>query len=394
MVLALAAPAAASPLDILGLGSRHAGQANAGIASVDDASALYYNPAGLANHPACARWAAPEGDSDETAEKPRRPKDNDESQDDKPRDDDDDRHKARDKSPDPVCEVRDRGDLLFGVAGGYSHLLIGGVRAPFADAGGAQLAARARIADRLAFAFAFHGPSQGGEHAVVRDPAYPFYPYYRDRLSRPVLLVGAAANFGEASLGASADLGAGTAHPKAILGGTYRLSSALRLGVAYHQRFAIIDEATGARVHYTPHTGLAGVTFTSDAVRASLDLGFAHWSAYEGPFATGTTVRVPYTSSEIVRFGIESNTETGIAFRFGYALETAAIPEEQPDANLLDGLKQLVAGGASYGTGRLRVDAHIGIQIVATRSMVMPDSTKLKSGGEVFTGGLTLALGY
>ena len=359
---ALAGPAVASPLDIVGLGSRRAGQVNAGLAAVDDATALYYNPAGLVGQPACRREEDPPPDSDE--------------------------------SPEPVCAERDRGDLVLGVALGYSHLGISGTRAPFNDAGGAQLAGRARIGDRLALAFAFHGPSQGGQHAVVRDPAAPLYPYYRDRLSRPVLLVGTAVDLTNKALGAAVDLGGGTAHPKAIIGGTVRLSPALQIGALWRQRFAIVDETTGARVHYTPHTFLAGIAYTNDAIRASVDAGFAHWSAYEGPFATASSVRVRYRSTGQFRFGIESNKDQGIAFRFGYGLESAAIPEAQPDSNLLDGFKQSVAGGASYAHGRLRVDAHVAVQILSTRSKPQADDTILKSGGEIFTSGLSLAVGY
>ncbi|HUS32704.1 MAG TPA: hypothetical protein VMZ53_29590 [Kofleriaceae bacterium] len=357
------APAEASPLDIVGLGSRRAGEANTGLASVDDASALYYNPAGLVAHAACRLEQEPEGDYDE--------------------------------SPDPICVERDRGDFIIGVTGAYSHLAINKVRAPFNDAGGAQLAARARITERFALAFAFHGPSQGGVHADVRDPEYPLYPYYRDRLSRPVLLVGAATSLSDAArAGAALDLGAGTSHPKAIAGVTLRVSPSLQAGVVWRQRFAIIDDTTGARVHYTPHTVLAGLTFANDAIRASVDAGFAHWSAYKGPFGSDSTVRVPYKSTGQLRLGLESNKDVGVSFRVGYAFESAAVPPTQPTSNLLDGSKQTVAGGMSYGQGNIRVDAYVGLQIVGSRSMTDPDDTTLKSGGEIFTAGLSLAVGY
>jgi len=376
--LAASSTASASPLDIVGLGSHRAGQVNAGLASVDDATAVYYNPGGLVSQPSCRREEAPAGDYDEPAGD---------------RDEPADRHD--DESPDPVCAERDRGDVVVGIALAYSHLAINRVRAPFNDAGGAQLAARVRIVPAFALAFAAHGPSQFGEHAVVHDPLYPLYPSYRDRLSRPVLLVGAAvAPMTNMSLGGAMDLGGGATHPKAIVGAAVRVSPALQLGAVWHQRFAIVDETTGARVHYTPHTFLAGFTFTNDAIRGSLDLGFAHWSAYEGPFATGTSVRVPYNSTGQLRFGIESNNPLGVSFRFGYALELAAIPEAQPDSNLLDGLKQSVSGGASYGRGRFRVDLAAGVQIVGSRTMTEPDDTKLKSGGEIFTTSLSLSVGY
>src|SRR5437899_2796146 len=84
---------------------------DAGIAAVDDASAVYYNPAGLANQPAC--WRRPRlspdllpaelraGDDDKTPTTPRTEREEAERQ----------RVIISDAPP---CFQRDRGDLLVG----------------------------------------------------------------------------------------------------------------------------------------------------------------------------------------------------------------------------------------------------------------------------------------
>ena len=50
-VLVAAAPARANPIEVFGFTSQRAGQANTGVAAADDASALYYDPAGLVASP-------------------------------------------------------------------------------------------------------------------------------------------------------------------------------------------------------------------------------------------------------------------------------------------------------------------------------------------------------
>lgn len=321
MVLAAAAgPAHANPFEIVGLGSRRAALAQSGVASVDDMAALYYDPAGLV--------------------------------------------------------IRNENELAFGLTAVYSHLAINRVRAPLADGGGMQLGMRARLHPRLAAGLAIHSAPRGTQ-LEVRDPAVPFYPQFRDRLSRSVILAGAALDLEPAAVGVAFDLLDGFTHARAILGAMYKLDT-LRLGATYHQRFALVDEL--ARVHYSPHRVDIGISYTEGLI-ASLDLGWANWSPYNGPFALD---RVDYDDTFSVRFGLESGT-TGLIFRGGYAFETS------PVKTLLDGGKHTIAYGVGYKYKQLRADAHTSVQIVATRTL---DEPAVKSGGEIFIAGFTLTAGF
>lgn len=315
-----ASTAQANPLDIVGLGSRRAGVAQSGVASVDDMAAVYYNPAGLV--------------------------------------------------------LRADSEVAVGVAGAYSHLALDGARAPFADGGGVQLGMRAHLAKRFAAGLAVHSAPDGTE-LVVRDPDEKFYPQFRDRLSRSVLLVGVAVDLRPAAIGVSFDLLDGFEHARAILGATYKLGT-VRIGAAYHQRFALEDGT--ARLHYTPHRVDVGITYTEGLV-TSLDVGWAHWSAYRGPFETE---RVDYKDAFTVRFGVESDT-TGTIFRGGYSFESSSVE------TLADGAKHTLTGGVGYAYEKLRVDAHLAVEIVGTRRFGDPE---VKSGGEVFGTGLTLTAGF
>jgi hypothetical protein len=315
-----ASSAHANPLDIVGLGSRRAGVAQSGVASVDDMSALYYDPAGLV--------------------------------------------------------IRDDSEVAVGIMGAYSHLALDRVRAPFADGGGVQIGMRARLHKRFAVGLATHAAPEGTQ-LVVRDPAVPFYPQFRDRLSRSVLLAGAALDVHPAAVGVSFDLIDGFEHARAIVGASYKLGT-IRLGAAYHQRFALVDGT--ARLHYTPHRVDAGITYTEGLV-ASLDIGWAHWSAYRGPFERE---RIDYKDAFTVRFGLESGT-TGTVFRGGYSFESSSVE------TLADGPKHTLAGGVGYTVDQLRVDAHVSAEIVGTRLFGNPE---VKSGGEVFGAGLTLTTGF
>lgn len=316
MVAAAASAAHANPLDIVGLGSRRAGVAQSGVASVDDMSALYYDPAGLV--------------------------------------------------------IREGNDAAVGIMGAYSRLALDGVRAPFADGGGVQLGIRAHVHKRFAVGIAAHGAPEGTQ-LVVRDPAVPFYPQFRDRLSRSALLAGAAIDLRPAAVGVAFDLSDGFEHARAIVGASYQVGS-LRFGATYHQRFALVEGT--ARLHYTPHRVEAGISYTEGLI-ATLDVGWARWSAYRGPFESE---RIDYKDTFTVRFGVESGT-TGTVFRGGYSFESSSVE------TLADGGKHTLAGGAGYAYEQLRVDAHVSVEIVSTRQFGDPE---VKSGGEVFGAGLTL----
>jgi hypothetical protein len=419
-VVVASVPAHANPIEVFGLTSRRAGQASVGIAAADDASALYYDPAGL---------VASRG-----------------------------------------------GELLFGTLGAYSHLSINGDRAPLADPYGFQLALRAPLplggplADRVTVGFALHLLPRKVARIVAPAPDQAFYPYYGDRLSRIVVLPGAAVRLGHgisiggavnvlASLTGSIYAAEGATRAidarvderiptiaRAIAGVHWQLSPTLRVGAVYRQRFEIpfstsaqtvvagepIDLDLRASGQFTPHQLGAGVTWSSAAFAASLDLGYAMWSDYPGPYVDvasrlpligpvpAQTPDVPFTDTVSVRAGLESISDRGFVFRGGYAFESSPVPRDQTGVtNLLDGTKHTVAFGSGYVWKQLRVDAHIGIQLVATRRATKtafdgtgtydpytsvrdenpnasgtqssnPGYPSIKSGGEVFSAGLTV----
>ncbi len=412
-MLGASVPARANPVEVFGLTSRRAGQANTGVAAAVDASALYYDPAGLVGSPG--------------------------------------------------------GELVVGTVGAYSHLSINSTRAKLLDAFGFQLAFRTPL--RLGRAIASHVSVGLGLHLLRRDvariaapaPDRAFYPYYADRLSRMVVLPGAAVRLGHGlSLGAALDLLAGLsggshasegaegldarvdqrapAIARVLAGAQWQLTPSLRLGAVYRQRFEVpVETRTKAVVggevidvdlrtsgHFTPHQLGAGIAWQTDELAATLDLGYALWSGYPGPYARptapvpGRAPEVPFEDTFSARAGLESLTDEGVVFRGGYGFETSAVPKDQRGVtNLLDGAKHTVAFGAGYVWNRLRLDAHVQVQIVTTRRTVKdvydgtgpydpytsvrdedpdlagtqssnPGFPSIKSGGEVLSAGVTL----
>lgn len=420
-ILVATATAHANPIEVFGLTSRRAGQANSGVAAADDASALYYDPAGLV--------------------------------------------------------ARGGGELVLGTLAAYSHLSINASRASLSDPIGFQIGVRAHVplggalADRIAVGLGLHLLPTLAARVIAPAPDAAFYPYYGDRLSRIVVLPGAAARITDAfSVGAALNVLAGfggtiTATDDAmggidarvdeqqstvarlIAGIRYTLSPSFSLGAVYRQRFEIPVQATAhtmvageaidvdvrAAGSFTPHQFFAGVAYTTDALVASLDLGYARWSDYAGPYVTvvsqlpvvgavpGESPLVPFEDTFTVRAGLESAGD-GLVFRGGYGLETAAVPRSQSGVtNLLDGTKHIAAFGMGYVWKRIRVDAHLQLQLVSTRKVSKelydgtgeydpftslrdedanldgtqisnPGYPSMKSGGEVVSGGVTLGV--
>ena len=421
-VLVAAAPAHGNPVEVFGLTSRRAGQASTGVAAADDASALYYDPAGL---------VASRG-----------------------------------------------GELIVGTLGAYSNLQINTVRVGLSDPYGFQLAVRAplplggALADRLAVGVALHLLPRNLARIIAPAPDRAFYPYYGDRLSRIVVLPGAAVRLGHglsiggavnvlASLTGSIYAAEGATRAidarvdervptvaRAIAGVQWQLSPSLRIGAVYRQRFEIpfatsaqtivagepIDLDLRASGQFTPHQVVAGVSWTSEAVAAALDIGWHKWSSYSGPYVRvdsrlplvgpvpGQTPRVPFEDAISVRAGLESVTTEGVVYRGGYGFESSPVPRNQTGVtNLLDGTKHTIGFGGGYVWKRLRVDAHVQITLVSTRTSTKtvfdgtgaydpytslrdedtdlagtqignPGYPTIKSGGEVVSAGLTLAV--
>ncbi len=420
-MLVAAVPARANPIEVFGLTSRRAGQANTGVAAADDASALYYDPAGLV--------------------------------------------------------ASNGGELALGTLGAYSHLAINGDIAKLSDAVGFQLAVRAplplggALENRFSVGLGLHLLPRNVARIVAPAPDRAFYPYYGDRLSRIVILPGAAVRLGGGvSIGAAVNVLAslnGTIYAadgatratdarvdqrvptiaRAIAGVQWQATPSLRLGLVYRQRFEIpfstsaqtivagepIDLDLRASGLFTPHQVAAGVHWASDAFATSLDIGWQQWSGYPGPYVQvdsrlpliggvpAQTPHVPYKDTFSVRAGLESIADEGLIYRGGYAFESSAVPKIQTGVtNLLDGNKNTVALGLGYAwKRRLRIDVHVQATIVSTRTLekqaydgmlpydpytsirdenpmasgtqsTNPGYPSIKSGGEIISGGLTL----
>jgi len=407
--------AGANPFEVLGLTSRHAGTANAGAASVDDSAALYYNPAGLVARPGR--------------------------------------------------------ELMFGSIGAYANLERGD---RFPDPLGVQLAVRTPVplrgalANRIVVGVALHLVPRYIAHVIAPSPDEPYYPYYGDRMSRIVVLPGVAARFGRLSVGASVDVLAalggtlsateGTTRAldsraderiptiaRAILGATWQATGCVRIGAVFRQRFDLaistqvrtlvagepIDLDIVASGLYAPDQLVLGGAWSHGSSVVSLDLRYARWSDYAGPFVRVSSVlplvgdvpalspSVPFEDTYGARAGLETQLGTWIA-RGGYGFETSPVPAVQTGVtNLLDGPRHTIALGAGRRFGRIRVDAHVQLQLVQARELekelfdnlgaydpftslrdedlntngvqiTNPGSPNIGSGGQVLSGGVTL----
>ncbi len=428
-----ASPASASPVELFGFSSRHAATAGAGTAAVDDFAAVYYNPAGL---------AAGEG-----------------------------KH------------------VSFGGLGAISNLAIEGDRVPFSDPVGAVIGLTAPaplggpLANRIRIGVGMFLLPGKIAQISARFPDEPFYPYYQGRHERIVILpgvgvrvtdrlqLGLAINFlaglDGALLAAEGSMRALEARvdekvptiARVIAGVAVQVSPQLRLGATFRQRFEMafatradttvagepIDLDLRASGQFTPHQLAVGAAWRQGDGRVELDLTYARWSTYRGPFVevnselplvgplAGSLPDVPFSDTIAARLGGEYATSEAITLRGGYGFETSPIPTEQTGVtNLMDGPKHTVAAGLGIGWKRLggkraRLDLHVQAQLVGSRALTKtvydagagepydpftslrdevtdqasdpatqgaqisnPGYPGLTSGGQVFSAGLTL----
>ena len=424
---------AASPLDVFGVGSRHAAQAGAGVAAVDDAAAPLVNPAGLA---------------------------------------------------------RAGKRFTVGALGAFANLSINERRTGLTEPVGGLLALTAPaplggpLAGRVHVGLAMFVLPGSLARIVAHFPDEPFYPYYQGRTERMVILpaiaarvrddlaIGVGANF-LAGLGGGLSASEGATRAiearvdeqvpsvaRLIAGVTWSPRADLRLGLAVRQRFEVpfatvartevagepIDLDLAASGQFSPAQATLGLTWSGAGAHASLDVTYARWSTYPGPFVAVKSAlplvgplaaalpSVPWHDTLAVRAGGE--LERGaIVLRGGYGFETSPVPDQQPGVtNLLDGPKHTIGLGLGWrwpgalGGKGVRLDVHAQAQLVGARRLrkellatgedgdpfdglrdeVVDDPNEpatlgaqvsnpgypsITSGGQVFSGGVTLEVG-
>lgn len=433
----LPAVARANPAEVFGFGSRQAGLGGAVAARVDDFSSGYYNPAGLAF--------------------------------------------GRGKR------------VAFGVLGAASNLRVNDDAYPIAEPFGFVFGASAPAplgglaAGLIHVGIGLYLLPDTVIRVIARQPEEPFYPYYDNRTQRLVVLPVIAVRpsdrlaFGiglNALAGLAGQVVAAQGPTRALeprvdeeIGTRVRLNAGVRwratpwweVALVYRQAFGVpfstvtnnevagepIDLAIDAEGLYTPDQVVVGNAWRAGGLDLSLDLTWARWSGYPGPYVTvdselplvgalrGRLPDVPWSDSFGARLGLERAMPLGgrggaWQLRGGYGLETSPVPDEQPGVtNLLDGPKHTIAAGVGVripglARGRtLRIDLHAQAQLVGARTLrktvaaqgespapfdalrdeVTDDATdpttqgvqisnpgypSIRSGGQVFSGGITI----
>jgi long-chain fatty acid transport protein len=440
LIASLAGPrrAAASPPEVFGFGSRQAGLGGAVAARVDDFSSGYYNPAGLAFG---------------TGKR-----------------------------------------VTLGLFGAASNLHVNdrtvGIAEPFGIVFGATAPAPlgGPLAGRVRVGIGLYLLPTTIVRVIARLPDEPFYPWYDNRTQRLVVLpfaafritdrlgVGVAANV---LAGLAGHVVAGEGPTRALearvdeevptratinAGVRFRALPTWDVALVYRQEFGVpfttvadttvagepIDLSIAAKGLFTPDTVVLGNALRTPVADLSLDVHWARWSAYPGPFVvvdsnlplvgplSGVLPAVPWKDTFGAKLGVERvlpGDQVDVALRAGYGFETSPVPASQPGVtNLLDGNKHTVSLGLGLdfhlpgSKKRVRVDVHVQAQLVQSRTMRKtvapagetpapfdalrdevtddqgdpstlgtqisnPGYPSIRSGGEVFSGGLTVEMG-
>jgi hypothetical protein len=246
---------------------------------------------------------------------------------------------------------------------------------------------------------------------------------------------------------------------RVIAGATWLPIEPLRVGVVFRQQFEVpfataaetevagepIDLDLTATGQFSPMTVAVGAAWLPGPATISLDLSYARWSSYPGPFVAvkselplvgplaAELPAVPWQDTIGARLGVEGEISPGFSVRAGYTTETSPVPAQQPGVtNLLDAPKHIVAAGLGVRSRRasgkvVRLDVHVqahllpgrridksifavgepGASFDGLRDEVIdnpnepatlgaqtsnPGYPHIDSGGQVIAGGLTLAV--
>jgi len=372
--------ATGSPVEVFDFGSKHAAQVGAVSSTVDDFSAGYYNPGGIA--------------------------------------------------------FREGKSFSFGLLASNASLKINersvGIDQPFGLAIGGTIPAPfgGVLKDRLFFGLGLYLLPSIAVQVRARFPQEPFYPYYDNRTQRIVILptlgikilpnlsFGIGINFLGSLIGSVDAMEGSTRALEASVDQTisslarvnagvkWRFTKNIDFSFVFRQDFSIpfktisktmvagepININIEASGLFTPMTFVIGSNWHNRKISISGDLTWARWSQYPGPFVfvegelplvgglKGDFPVVPYSDTLSLRIGSEgviSGTPTvdGIWLRGGYKYETSPIPSVQSGTtNLLDGPKHILGSGIGFDLPEFsgykpRLDFHCQLQFISKRVM-------------------------
>ncbi len=392
-----------SAADVFGLGSEESGVGGASAARVHDFSAGFYDPAGL------TEIRGPEGSVGVLGFGARLT--------------------VKDENGTSHQGMTDPVGILVGAA----------TPIPF----------RSFLAGRLYIGLALYILPDTIVRVTSREPTEAFYPLYDNRTQRLMVLPTLAARLGRgvsigmgfnylAALNGQVAASQGSARAvearvdEQILSETsvnvavrWQINPAWSVAAVYREEFSVpfhtvsrsdvagqpIDLDVDAEGLFTPHTVVVGAAWRVRHLVASLDVSWAHWSGWRGPYVTVEGVlpivgainsqppKPAFSDTGGVRAGMEWTrpfARFDFKLRGGYGFESSPAPTNQPDTRLLDGNKHRLALGLGISgrAGRviLRADAHAQMDLLQPTTLHGTDGATTSGGGFVWAAGCTLTV--
>ncbi len=210
------------------------------------------------------------------------------------------------------------------------------------------------------------------------------------------------------------------------VGAKLEVTRALTLGLTYRQAFRVpfhtvsdntiggqpINLDVAASGLFTPDEVVLGAAYNWRAFLWSLDVAWAHWSAWEGPYV-GVDSLLPKVDSVIhapppkinfrdtgsVRIGMQWRAfERGrgsLLLRGGYGFESSPVPAQQSTTVLLDGNKHRLAIGFGvnlrFAAASMSIDAHGQVDALQPKTFVNTAGS-LSASGAAYGGGITVTV--
>jgi hypothetical protein len=373
----------ANSADIFGVGSKSAGMGDAATALASGPTAAYYNPAGLANG--------------------------------------------------------DRAQLHFSALAYKGWLQVRsttqGIQNPYEFALGLTVAVpfKGRLHHRVWLGLLLTAHPDILARVISHLPTDAFYPYFDNRTQRLVLIPALAFRLvdskrrGRLTLGLGANVFAGLtgviigeegasrsleARVSEGLSGIFRVVAGLRyswrwlnVGFTYRQQFSMpfktdsfnfvaggdLNLNVDAEGLFSPHTFVLGMAVTPRKnLSVALDVSYALWSLWRGPFVdvtsvlplvgnlVGDTPQVDFKDVVALRVGAEYRVSLPrklvMPLRVGLGFETSPVPDQPGRTNLLDGHKLMFSIGGGIDLGRMLkrrvwVDLHLRLHLLVPRTI-------------------------